>query len=265
MAIDLDARRSELEQWLAARLPDRAGLRLGAFDRPTSGFSAETLVLPITSERDGPSATERVVLRIETPDPAVYPQQAPGLDVEIEIQVRVMETLAVASEVPVAPLIGYEPDPDVLGAPFFVMHFVDGDVPIENPIYTQAGFFVDAAPEIRARMIDDGLRTLANVHAVDWQAVHLAWLVPPGAAPGLDAQLDLWEGYAERELDGRVHPRLAEAFAGLRAERPGASPVTLNWGDPRPGNIIWRDGRCVCATDFEAAAIAPPRWTSAGG
>ncbi len=258
VAIDLDARRGDLEQWLAARLPDAPQVRLGDFDRPTSGFSAETLILPVHVERGGTSTTERLVLRIETPDPAVYPQQAPGLDVEIEIQVRVMEVLAAASAVPVAPLVGYEPDPGVLGAPFFVMRFIEGEVPIENPIYTQSGFFVDASPDLRAQMIDDGLRTLANVHAVDWQATHLEWLVAPGTTPGLDTQLDLWEAYADRELDGRVHPRLAEAFTGLRAERPTASPVTLSWGDPRPGNIIWRDGRCVCATDFEAAAIAPP-------
>ena len=45
---------------------------------------------------------------------------------------------------PVAPLVGYEPDPAVLGAAFFVMGFVEGQVPIENPLYTKAGFFVEA-------------------------------------------------------------------------------------------------------------------------
>jgi hypothetical protein len=110
VAIDLDARRAELEVWLATRLPEWSGLHLGEFDRPTSGFSAETLILPITFERGGVNETARLVLRVETPDPAVYPQQAPGLDVEIEIQVRVMEALATASEVPVAPLVGFYPE-----------------------------------------------------------------------------------------------------------------------------------------------------------
>ena len=37
--------------------------------------------------------------------------------------------------------------------------------------------------------------------------------------------------------------------------------AVLAWGDPRPGNIIWRegpDGAVAAVTDFEAAAIAPP-------
>ena len=48
------------------------------------------------------------------------------------------------------------------------------------------------------------------------------------------------------------------AFAWLHRERPAASEPGLCWGDPRPGNIIWRDVQPVCATDFEAASIAPP-------
>ena len=31
----------------------------------------------------------------------------------------------------------------------------------------------------------------------------------------------------------------------------------LSWGDSRIGNMIWRDFRCVCVTDFENVAIAP--------
>ncbi len=31
----------------------------------------------------------------------------------------------------------------------------------------------------------------------------------------------------------------------------------LCWGDPRLGNIIFRDDRAACLTDFEAASIAP--------
>ena len=46
--------------------------------------------------------------------------------------------------------------------------------------------------------------------------------------------------------------------ADLAARFEAASEPGLCWGDPRPGNIIWRDVQPVCATDFEAASIAPP-------
>ena len=240
-----------LERWLSARLD--AAVAIEGEDRPSSGFSAETVVIDAIVG-DQP---QRFVLRVETPDPAVYPQQAPGLDVEIEIQVRVMQALAEHAPVPVAPVVGFEPDPAVLGAPFFVMEFIEGEVPIENPSYTLEGFFVDATADQRAQMLDDGLRVLAGVHALDWRAAGLDWLIAPGTTPGIAAQLDLWEDYARRELDGRTHPALDRALSWLHTNLPRGSEPVLCWGDPRPGNIIWHDARAACATDFEAVAIAP--------
>src|SRR6202022_2277679 len=95
-----------------------------------------------------------------------------------------------------APLVGYEPDAAVLGAEFFVMGFVEGQVPIENPLYTRSGFFVDAAPADRGRMISHGLGVLARIHAIDWQQAELDWLYTPGACPGAAYQLEVWERYA---------------------------------------------------------------------
>ena len=247
-----------LEGWLARQLSADAVRVAGDVRRPEgSGFSAETLIFPAAVARGGTEAEERFVLRLESPDPAVYPQQA-DVTVEVEIQHRVMDALRHHSQVPVAPLVGYEADPAVLGAPFFVMGFVEGQVPIENPAYTREGFFVDAAPEQRRAMIEDGLRVLAAVHATDWRAAGLDWLVPEGVTPGSAAQLDLWYDYAQRELDGRHHGPFEEAVAWLRANQPQDEEIVLCWGDARPGNIIWRDFRAVCTTDFEAANIGTP-------
>jgi aminoglycoside phosphotransferase (APT) family kinase protein len=248
---------SRVAPWLEARLSGATGLRIDDLDRPASGFSAETLIVPVTYQRDGRAHHDRFVLRKETPDPAIYPAQASGLDVEIHIQYQVMCALAEHSDVPVAPLIGYEPDARILGAPFFVMQFIDGVVPVENPIYTREGFFVDSTPDERRRLVDDGLRVLARVHALDWRAADLEWLIDPGTTPSTGTQLAIWEHAATDALNGRVHPPLARAFTWLRERTPTNLPVTLCWGDPRPGNMIWQGTRCVCATDFEAASIAP--------
>lgn len=248
----------DVARWLERHLVGASCLLVGDLSRPASGFSAETIVVPVSYRRGGEAREDRFVVRKETPDPAIYPPQAPGLDLEIQIQYRVMRALIQHSEVPVAPLVAFEPDPGILGAPFFVMGFVDGAVPVENPIYTQAGFFVEATPSERERMLDDGLRVLAQVHTLDWQAADLGWLVAPGAAPSTARQLQIWEAAAHDALGDRVHPRLEHAFAWLHRYPPPELPPALSWGDPRPGNMIWRDFRCVCATDFEGAAIAPP-------
>lgn len=249
----------QLIEWLTPRLGAEPGLVLDCFRRPEgSGFSAETQIFTARFTRGGEEQTQKLVLRRETPDPAVYPQQAPGHDVEIDIQYRVMRALRAHGAVPVAPLLGYERDPAVLGQPFYVMAFVEGVVPIENPLYTTEGFFVDASPTDRRRMIEAGLRVLAELHAVDYVAAGLDWLVPPGVTPGSANQLDLWEQYCRRELGDRQHPLFDEAMAWLRPRVPEDPFVTLCWGDPRPGNIIWRDFTPVCLTDFEAVSIASP-------
>jgi aminoglycoside phosphotransferase (APT) family kinase protein len=247
-----------LSTWLAAHVPGAERVELRAARQASSGFSADTTMLDVAVTRRGTVSEERYVLRTESPDPPIYPVQVPGWEVEVELQYRIMDALGGHSDVPVAPMCGYERDPSVLGAPFFVMGFVAGDVPVESPPYTTAGFFLDVAPAERTRMITAGLSTMARVHAVDWHDAGLEWLAPPGVVPGLDTQLALWEEYTHAELRDRVHPLVERAYAWLHAERPRVSPVGLCWGDPRPGNIIWRDATPACVTDFEAASIAPP-------
>ena len=251
MSTETEVWRAPLARWLAERLPAEA-VEVGEIARLAGGYSAETLRV---EARVG-GRPERFVLRREMPEPSVYPVQAPGLDVEVEIQWRAMSGLARVSKVPLAPLVGFERDAAVLGAPFFVMGFVDGQVPPVAPPYASAGFFAEATPEERRRLIEDGLAVLAQVHAVDWQAAGFGWLVPPGGTPGARAQLALWERYAERELGGREHPLLARGLAWLHAHAPPASRLAVSWGDARPGNMIWRDFRCVCVTDFENVAVA---------
>jgi aminoglycoside phosphotransferase (APT) family kinase protein len=140
------------------------------------------------------------------------------------------------------------------------MGFVDGQVPIEAPMYTTEGFFTELAPERRRTMLLAGVEAMADVHRLDWRAADLGWLVSPeaGGAPSTHQQLDIWQAYGERELGDRRHPDWERALAWLRAEVPEGSPPALCWGDPRPGNVIWRDDHPACLTDFEAACIAPP-------
>ncbi|MEZ4290605.1 MAG: hypothetical protein R3E53_08765 [Myxococcota bacterium] len=146
---DDDALREPFRAWLASRWSDVADLEIGVFQQPKSGFSAKTIFVPLSYRRAGRAIEDKIVLRLENPEPAIYPQQAPGLDVEIEIQYRSMEALARTGKVPLADLIGYEADASILGQPFFAMAFVGGNVMTEDPPYSQSGFFVDATPDER--------------------------------------------------------------------------------------------------------------------
>lgn len=253
--IDLDSElaRERLGTWLTGRL-ERGPVTVTAFTKPKSGFSAETSIVDV----DAGGQAQRLVLRREVPDPAVYPQQVPGLDVEIDIQYRIMSSLHQQAVVPLAPLVGYEHDDSVLGAPFFVMGFIGGEVPTESPAYPESGFFLEANPDQRRQLIERGITQMAAIHGLDWRASGFEWLAPTDRPPGTAHQLDLWRRYAETELRGRVHPLMAEAYDWLQAHLPTDEPVGLCWGDPRPGNIIWQDFSPACLTDFEAASIASP-------
>ncbi|MGH9018092.1 MAG: phosphotransferase family protein, partial [Acidimicrobiales bacterium] len=239
-----------LADWLAPRLGDRPVLE--ARGRPGSGYSAENLIVSATV-----GATDRrLVLRRETRDAPIYPEQAPGLSTGVALQHRAMRS--VADTVPVAGIIGFESDRSVLGVPFFVMDHVDGDVPVENPSYASAGFFADAGPEARRAVVGNGLAVLARLHTVPWADTDLVVLDAPGTTPGEARQLEVWETSLRQALRGRRGELLDDALVWLHGRLPpdpGPDAVVLSWGDARLGNMIWRDSACVCVTDFEGVAL----------
>jgi aminoglycoside phosphotransferase (APT) family kinase protein len=241
-----------LAEWLTPRLGGRP--ELVAEGRPGSGYSAENLVLTAAFR----GSTCRLVLRRDSIESPVYPEQAPGLSTGIGLQHRIMTALA--GSVPVAEVIGIETDPAVLGVPFFVMRYVEGQVPVEDPPYPKAGFFVELEPAQRAEMIDEGLGVLARVHGLDWRAAGLDILASPGRRPGAARQLEIWEATLRSGLGGRRGDLLEDALVWLHAQvpaDPATEDVVLSWGDSRPGNMIWDSARCVCVTDFEGAALGP--------
>jgi aminoglycoside phosphotransferase (APT) family kinase protein len=168
-----------------------------------------------------------------------------------------MDALRRTGLVPVADSLGLELDPEVLGTPFFVMRHVAGDVPGESPPYTQTGFFVDAAPTERARLLSEGLGALARVHETDTSDPGLAALNTPGVDHGAGRQLEIWEADLRGGLAGRTSPLIDDCLQWLHDQLPPPSPLVFSWGDSRPGNMIWQDFHVACLTDFEGASLGP--------
>jgi len=191
-----------LGQWIASKLNEEE-LSVEIDGRPSGGFSAETILLTTHSANNG---AQRFVVRLETPEPAVYPPQSDLSMPEIEIQYRIMESLSHRTSLPIAGLVGYESDPAVLGTPFFVMNHVNGAVPIESPPYSVEGFFTHLSARDRTALINNGLNQLAQFHNVDPSTLGLEWLTPAGATPGSKRLLNLWRSFGEAELKGRSHP-----------------------------------------------------------
>ena len=252
--------RAALEQWMRGAFSTRQEFTVTDIEIPVStGFSNETVILDAAWTENGSDHTERYVVRIEPADGGMFPPQTPQCAVSVELQYRVMEAVAQAGVAPVPPLFGYEPDPAVLGAPFFVMGFVGGRIPADVPRYTEAGFVVDeATPAQRRRMVLSTIDVIAGIHSLDWRDAGLDWLDPSGTGrPTTALQIDLYRDHVRSELAGREHPVLYGALDWLEANDPGDERVGLTWGDARLGNIILQDYRAAAVLDWEVCALSP--------
>jgi aminoglycoside phosphotransferase (APT) family kinase protein len=248
-----------LAGWFASRRPAARDVRVGGIDIPSAtGFSNETVFFDVEWNEPGAAHHERLVARIEPATGALFPTQTPACSVSVEVQFRAMQ-VAAAHGVPMCPLVGYEPDPAVLGQPFFVMGYVEGVIPSDVPRYTEAGFLVDeATPEQRERMMRTGLAAMAQVHDIDWRAAGLDWLDASASGdPTQAVQLALYRRFVTEQLAGRDHPVMFQALDWLEQNDPHDERVGVVWGDTRLGNIIWRDYEPVVACDWEAVALGP--------
>ena len=144
-------------------------------------------------------------------------------------------------------------DPGVIGAPFYLMTYVPGEV-LTTALTPQ--FDPRADPPL---VVDELVQALVEIHALDWRATELADLAP---APEkyVERQLRrftrLWEHNRTRSL-----PVVDKVTAWLRRNRPRPSPATLVHGDYRLGNTIFSRAlrpRLEAVLDWELATIGDP-------
>jgi aminoglycoside phosphotransferase (APT) family kinase protein len=158
-------------------------------------------------------------------------------------------------------------DPTTIGAPFYVMEMIEGEV-----IVTSIPPALDTVAE-RRRIGDELIDSLVEIHAVDWRAAGLEDFGKPTGY--LERQLrrflGLWELNKTREI-GAV-----ESVGNWLAENlPSSGPATIVHGDYRLGNTIFsseRPARLAAVLDWEMATIGDPladvgylcmMWTEAG-
>lgn len=221
------------------------------FKRHTEGFSLETLSFAASwSEGGAARQTRRLVLRR---------QPAAGLLEPYDLAPQVAAMRAVHGVLAVPLVRWFEPDSSSLGAPFYVMDFVDGDVPL--PVLTAAGTPPLADEAERVALARDLTANLARLHRFDWAASPLAsFAAPAGLRDAALAQVQVWRDCFDRAKAG-PWPMLAKAFRELdrRARAlPEGGPVTVVHGDFRTGNFL-RQGKEVRAVlDWEMVHLGDP-------
>lgn len=143
-------------------------------------------------------------------------------------------------------------DEAVIGAPFYVMAKVDGEV-----LLHEVPAVLDPVAE-RRRVGEQLVDALVEIHAVDWQACGLEGYGRPTGY--LERQVrrfaGLWEHNKTREL-----PELDRVTAWLADHRPESGPATIVHGDFRLGNVMFADrapAELVAVFDWELATIGDP-------
>jgi aminoglycoside phosphotransferase (APT) family kinase protein len=132
-----------------------------------------------------------------------------------------------------------EPDPSVLGHPFFVMEYVDGRARTDD------------------EGLDDMLRALAQLHGLGRDAVdEIAAMdgLRAGSEPeqAIEAQLRHWHDVYRSAVEYPI-PLLERGFAWLHANLRPTGPSVIVHGDPGPGNALQNSSGVAAVIDWEFA------------
>ena len=241
---DVEQSKKALATWLGERVGSE--VELGDFGGPgATGFSNETIIVDATYG----GQTEKLVVRVAPTGYTLFP------DAAFDEQYRILVTLGAKTSIPVPSVRWYETDSSILGAPFFIMDYIDAVIPSDNPPYTMEGWLKDASPELQEKVFWGAIDSIAEVAALDPDSLDL-----PPLLNGLDAQLDYYEGFMIGvENSGEELAVARRAFAWLKANKPEDDGTVFCWGDSRVGNVMYSpDGERLAVVDWEMACYGSP-------
>ena len=164
---------------------------------------------------------------------------------------RVLAALA-SSDVPVPRVDAYCDEPEVNGAPFYVMERVEGR--ILRTAEDMAGLSPDDARRCSYELID----VLARLHAVDYDAVGLGDFGHPEGflARNVARWGKQWQANKTREV-----AQIDEIARRLERALPQSGPPAIVHGDYRLDNTMLAledPGRIVAVLDWEMSTLGDP-------
>ncbi|MCC9077066.1 phosphotransferase family protein [Litorilinea aerophila] len=225
-----------LARYLQSHLPGVDGpLSVAQFPH---GYSNRTYLLRMGGRE--------LVLR--RPPPGVAERSAHDMGREY----RVLSGLAQVYDKVPRPL-HYCADPEVIGAPFYVMERVQGLV-----LRAEAPSPVPLSPDLMARLSRSTVDNLARIHRLDYQAAGLGDLGRP-------------TGYVARQIQGWTRryravqteelPGLEDALAWLAREMPPETDAALIHNDYKYDNLVLNPAdpaRILAVLDWEMCTVGDP-------
>ncbi|MGW0803091.1 phosphotransferase family protein [Nonomuraea sp. NPDC002799] len=242
---DLEELRERLTAWLRGKVGQDASV--SELSRPSAnGMSSETLFFTATWSEGRTRCVARLAPAVEAVP--VFPSY------DLRAQFDIMRLARQKAGIPAPRTLWFEPGPEAVGSPFFVMERHDGEVPPDVLPYTFGGWLHDAAPEDRRRLQDASVAIAAALHETAFTPAELA----PYGAGGLRAHVEEQHAYYEWAHGKTRIPVLERAFDWLESHWPrDPGPDVLCWGDARIGNLMFEDFTPVAVLDWEMATVAP--------
>jgi aminoglycoside phosphotransferase (APT) family kinase protein len=255
---DPEDTRQRLEHWLASKLgpgsdPTVSGLK----GTDANGMSSDTMLFDATWTADDGAHREQLVARVapDSHDVPVFPRY------DMQGQFDVIRGVGDLTSAPVPRTWWCETSPDAMGAPFFVMSRVDGEVPPDVMPYTFGDNWLFNADKADQRKLQDTtVEAIAALHDIPNAADRFGFL---DRATSGDTHLRrhvannrAWYEMVKR--DGITSPLVENGFDWLDANWPKHEGDTvLSWGDSRIGNVLYQDFAPVALLDWEMAGLGP--------
>lgn len=234
--------RAGLADWATAIHPGRGAALVSTLERPSEGFSNETLIATVEW---GDGVTEELVVRLPG-EAESYPDDL------IQNEALVLRELARVG-MPVPPVIATEPDPAYLGTGFLVTGRVPGRPVSSAPSLDEHLAAASTGDQLGVQV--QFLEAMAAVHRLDGVFAALG----ASLRQGTGIELEWWTRYIDWAADGEPTPRLAELMRWCVDTEPATEPPwSLCWGDARLGNVLYDDDwKMTALLDWELASIGP--------
>jgi aminoglycoside phosphotransferase (APT) family kinase protein len=155
--------------------------------------------------------------------------------------------------VPVPRVYAVCDDPSYIGAPFYLMEYMRGDVVrADNKHFAQT-------PELRRQVSEQMVDVLVDLQEVDWRAAGLEGFGRPDGY--LERQLKRWTDQLERTIPHtRPLPVMENVKEWLRARIPQSPAPTIVHGDYKLDNVMFnpKSARAIAVLDWEMSTIGDP-------
>lgn len=218
----------------------------------SSGLSAETVLFRAEWQLKGEKVERELVGRIQPQGEGLF------MDYDLALEYKVIKALEPTS-VPVPEALFVELDSEALGTPFMVMSRVEGRIAPDDPPFTTGGWVLELSEEEQAKLADNSLSSMAQLHAIDLKSVGLENIGHGDQSlSGVDRLIAYWSDFTAWASDA-PNPVIEFALQWVKDNKPAElGEEVLSWGDARLGNMLIDDDLKVSAIiDWEMVSTGP--------